>query len=96
MHIISWKKISDFVTKHPNSGPSLKSWFKVVHNTDFKDFDELRKVFKSADQVGKFTVFNISGNNFRLISAIHYNRKKVFIRYVLTHSEYDKGKWKEE
>ncbi|WP_052006545.1 type II toxin-antitoxin system HigB family toxin [Leptospira wolffii] len=96
MHIISWKKISDFVTKHPNSGPSLKSWFRVVQNTDFKDFDELRKVFKSADQVGKFTVFNISGNNFRLISAIHYNRKKVFIRYVLTHSEYDRGKWKEE
>ncbi|TGK76307.1 type II toxin-antitoxin system HigB family toxin, partial [Leptospira wolffii] len=47
-------------------------------------------------QVGKFTVFNISGNNFRLISSIHYNRKKVFIRHVLTHSEYDKGKWKEE
>lgn len=96
MHIISWKKISNFVDKYPNSGPSLKSWFKIVQNTDFKDFNELRKVFKSADQVGKFTVFNISGNNFRLISVIHYNRKKVFIRHVLTHSEYDKGKWKEE
>ena len=96
MHIISWKKISDFVDKYPNSGSSLKSWYKIVQNTDFKDFNELRRVFKNADQVGKFTVFNISGNNFRLISAIHYNRKKVFIRYVLTHSEYDKGKWKEE
>ncbi|TGK58175.1 type II toxin-antitoxin system HigB family toxin [Leptospira wolffii] len=96
MHIISWKKISDFVDKYPNSGSSLKSWYKIVQNTDFKDFNELRRVFKSADQVGKFTVFNISGNNFRLISAIHYNRKKVFIRHVLTHSEYDKGKWKEE
>ncbi|WP_210409326.1 type II toxin-antitoxin system HigB family toxin [Leptospira fletcheri] len=95
MHIISWKKISDFVIKHPNSGSSLKSWFKIVQNTDFKNFNELRKVFKSAGQVGKFTVLNIGGNHFRLISAIHYNRKKVFIRYVLTHSEYDKGKWKE-
>ncbi|EQA35675.1 PF09907 family protein [Leptospira inadai serovar Lyme str. 10] len=94
MHVISWKKISDFVTKYPNSGPSLESWFKIVQNTGFKDFNELRKVFKSADQVGKFTVFNISGNNFRLISAIHYNRKKVSIRHVLTHSESDKGKWK--
>ncbi|TGK12600.1 type II toxin-antitoxin system HigB family toxin [Leptospira fletcheri] len=87
--------MSDFVIKHPNSGSSLKSWFKIVQNTDFKNFNELRKVFKSAGQVGKFTVLNIGGNHFRLISAIHYNRKKVFIRYVLTHSEYDKGKWKE-
>ncbi|UML82308.1 type II toxin-antitoxin system HigB family toxin [Leptospira kirschneri] len=96
MHIISWRKISDFIVKYPNSESSLKSWYKIVQNTNFKDFNELRKVFKSADQVGKFTVFNISGNNYRLISAIHYNRKKIFIRYVLTHKEYDKDKWKEE
>ncbi|TGK22431.1 type II toxin-antitoxin system HigB family toxin [Leptospira fluminis] len=88
--------MSDFVIKHPNSGSSFKSWFKIVQNTGFKNFNELRKVFKSADQVGKFIAFNISGNHFRLIFAIHYNRKKVFIRHVLTHSEYDKGKWKEE
>jgi HigB_toxin, RelE-like toxic component of a toxin-antitoxin system len=51
--------------------------------------------FPSADQVGKLTVFNIGGNKVRLIAAIHYNRHKVYIRAVLTHSEYDEGKWKE-
>jgi len=44
--------------------------------------------------VEKFTVFNIAGNKARLIAAIHYNRRKVYIRHVLTHSEYDKGAWK--
>ncbi|TGN19095.1 type II toxin-antitoxin system HigB family toxin [Leptospira idonii] len=68
----------------------------MVKNTNFNDFNDLRKVFNSVDQVGKFTVFNISGNHFRLIAAIHFNRKKVFIRHILTHSEYDKGKWKKE
>jgi mRNA interferase HigB len=96
VHIISWKKLDDFISKHPNAESSLKSWYKIVKNTYFKDFNELRKVFNSVDQVGKLTVFNINGNHFRLITAIHFNRQKLFIRNVLTHNEYDKGKWKKE
>jgi len=61
--------------------------------TDFGSFAELRRVFSSADQVGKFTIFNIGGNKYRLIAAIHYNRKKVYIRHILTHAEYDLGRW---
>jgi mRNA interferase HigB len=44
--------------------------------------------------VEKFTVFNIAGNKFRLIVAIHYNRKKVYIRHALTHAEYSRGHWR--
>ena len=47
-------------------------------------FAELREIFPDADQVGKLTVFNIGGNKVRLISAVHYNRRKVYIRAVLT------------
>jgi mRNA interferase HigB len=39
-------------------------------------------------------VFNIGGNKYRLIAAIHFNRQKVYIRHVLTHPEYDRGRWK--
>ncbi len=59
------------------------------------NFAHLRDVFPQADQVGKFTVFNIAGNKVRLIAAVHYNRSKIYIRHVLTHEEYDAGKWKE-
>lgn len=52
-------------------------------------------MFPAADQVGRLTVFNISGNTARLIAAIHYNRQKVYIRVVLTHEEYDEDAWKE-
>jgi mRNA interferase HigB len=62
---------------------------------NFTSFAELRTVFPSADQVGKLTVFNIGGNKARLIAALHYNRQRVYIRAVLTHQEYDEGKWKE-
>ena len=60
----------------------------------FTNFAKLREIFPHADKVGKFTVFNIGGNKARLIAAMHYNRNKVFIRHVLTHKEYDAGKWK--
>jgi mRNA interferase HigB len=60
----------------------------------YASFAELRITFPSADQVGNFTVFNIAGNKFRLIVAIHYNRKKVYIRHVLTHAEYRRGHWR--
>lgn len=71
-------------------------WNKIISGTDFADFVELRNVFPSADQVGNFTVFNIGGNKFRLIALVDYNYKKVFIRHVLTHPEYDKERWKKD
>ena len=51
-------------------------------------------MFATADQVGKLTVFNVGGNKVRVIAAIHYNRKRIYIRAVLTHDEYDRGRWK--
>ena len=96
MHIITKKRILDFVKKYPKSKSPLENWYKIVNLSNFKNFDDVRKVFPSADQVGIFTVFNIGGNNFRLIAAIHYNRSKIYIREVLTHKEYDLGKWKEK
>jgi HTH-type transcriptional regulator / antitoxin HigA len=58
-----------------------------MRKSRFSNFVQLRKVFLQADQVGKFTVFDIGGNN--------YNGNKIYIRHVLTHQEYDTGKWKE-
>ena len=62
----------------------------------FADFNNLRETFASADYVDGLTVFNIGGNKYRLIAVIHYNRRKVFIRALLTHAEYDRGHWKQK
>ncbi len=85
----------EFVQKHPDTESALDHWYRIVKCTDFDSFAELRKTFPSADIVGKFTVFNIGGNKVRLIAAIHYNRKTIYIRHVLTHKDYDKNTWKE-
>ena len=95
MHVITRKRLNDFAEKYPQTKTALVHWYRQVKHVDFSNFAELKAAFPSADRVGKLTVFDVGGNKVRLIAAIHYNRKKVYIRAVLTHAEYDEGKWKE-
>ncbi len=94
MHIISRKTLREFWERYPESREPLSRWYTIVRKTDFKGFDELRTTFPSADWVGGLVVFNIGGNKYRLIAAIHFNRARVYIRNVLTHEDYDRGAWK--
>lgn len=94
MHIISRKALADFWEKHPESKEALTRWHRIVERSTFGDFAELRQTYPSADMVGRYTIFNIGGNKIRLITSIHYDRGKVYVRDVLTHQEYDQEKWK--
>ncbi|HEX6732805.1 MAG TPA: type II toxin-antitoxin system HigB family toxin [Pyrinomonadaceae bacterium] len=95
MHIISRKRLNEFAEKHFDAKDSLAHWYRLARKNDFSNFAHLRKVFPSADKVGKLTVFNIGGNRIRLVAAIHYNRRKIYVRAVLRHAEYDEEQWKE-
>jgi mRNA interferase HigB len=93
MHVISKKKLREFWTTHPKSKSALQSWYQVARHAKWRNFHDVRQSFRTADQVGHMTVFDIGGNKYRLIAAIHFNRGRVFVRHVLTHSEYDEGQW---
>ena len=95
MHVITRKRLNEFAEKYPETKSALAHWYVAMKKGSFSNIAELRVVFPTADRVGKLTMFNIGGNRVRLIAAIHYNRKKVYIRAVLIHSEYDEGQWKE-
>lgn len=95
MHVITRQRLNEFAEKFPDTKNALARWFRLMKQNNFTDFAELKTIFPTTDQVSKLTVFNIGGNKVRLIAAIHYNRRKVYIRAVLTHKEYDAGKWKE-
>ena len=84
--------MNEFAEKFPEVNNALADWFRMMKQNDFDSIAEVREVFPSADKVSKLTVFNIGGNKVRLITAIHYNRRKICIRAVLTHKEYDEGK----
>jgi len=95
MHVITRKRLLEFSEKHPEAEQPLDRWYRIVKRTNFESFTDLRKAFSSADRVGRLTVFNIGGNKFRLITFIVYDKKRIYIRDILTHEEYSKGKWKE-
>ena len=96
MRVISKKKVSDFILQNLESKASLENWYRIVSKSYFASFPDLRTTFPSADQVSELTVFNISGNKFRLIAAIHYNRQILYVREILTHAEYSKNKWRKK
>ena len=95
MRIITRKRLNEFAARHPEIRSALQHWYREMKRRNFSSFAEVRTVFPAADQVGKLTVFNIGGNKARLVAAIHYNRRRVYIRAVLTHAEYEAGTWKE-
>ncbi len=95
MHIISRRRLLEFGKKHPEAKEPLDRWYRILKRTNFESFGKLRSLFPSANQVGRLTVFNIAGNKFRLITFIVFAKKRIYIRDILTHEEYNKGKWKE-
>ncbi len=93
VHVISRKPLHDFARRHPDAEGPLRAWHGIMKQMNFGSFSELKRAFGSADKVGPLTVFNIAGNRYRLIAAVHYNRRRVYVRHVLTHNEYDRGGW---
>ena len=94
MHVIAKPALISFWTLYPDAERPLQVWYQTMERENFSDFNHLRKTFASADYVDGLTVFNMGGNKYRLIASIHYNRRKVYIRNVLTHAEYDRETWK--
>ena len=95
MHIISRKKLLEFLDLYPDAKEALAYWYRLAKAGHFYSFAELKDTFGSVDYVKKLTVFDLGGNKFRLIAAVHYNRQKIYVRAVLTHKEYDLEQWKE-
>ncbi|MEY3667709.1 MAG: hypothetical protein RL572_1249 [Pseudomonadota bacterium] len=89
MHIISRKIVKEFARVHPEAAGPLNAWHRIVESTSFQSFADLRHTFNSIDKVEGFFVFNLGGNKFRLVAAIHFNRQKLYIRAILTHEQYD-------
>ena len=94
MNTISYKKIREFVRRYPESESPLHAWYKIAKKAAWQNLVAVRNDYPHADLVGRYIVFNIGGNKFRLVAEIHFESSLVLIRHVLTHAEYDKGKWK--
>lgn len=96
MNVISRKRLELFWLEHVDAQSSLKSWYINCRKASWSNLDEVRKIYPHADAVGDCTVFNVSGNKYRLIVKIRYKYQRIYVIRVMSHKEYDRGKWKDE
>jgi len=91
MRIIALATLRDFWKKHPDAEIPLRSWYTLASRSDWRQPADIKAAYRNASVVANNRiVFNIKGNDYRLIAAVHYNRGMIFIRFVGTHREYDR------
>ena len=91
MRIIARSKIIDYYTDNPDAEVALEEWYHKTKRAEWTCFADMKKTFNSVDNVGnQHYVFNISGNNYRLVVVIKFTIKTVLIRFIGTHADYDK------
>jgi mRNA interferase HigB len=102
VHIVTRRHLSEAIAEHPDAESEIKAWVRVVENVRWHNFAEVRSMFKDADYIDGYVVFNISRNRFRLIAVIHYAKTTdqlqteghIYIRSFLTHAEYvNRANW---
>ena len=90
MRIIERSKIIEYYTKHQDAKTALEEWFTKVKRAEWTCFADMKQMFNSVDSVGnQHYVFNIRGNNHRLIVVVKYTIKTVLIRFIGKNAEYD-------
>jgi len=99
VRLIKRSTLREYARHFPKAARPLEDWARLTLSTTWKSVVDTRKTFPHADQVKvkserTVTIFNVCGNDFRLITAIHYDRQKVFVLNFLTHAEYTKDTWK--
>ena len=91
MRIFTEQALKEYAEAHPDVKVALQEWTTVVRNSKWTCFADVKRTFNSVDNVGnQHYVFNIRGNNYRLVVVIKFTIQFVYVRFVGTHAEYDK------
>ena len=101
MRIITRKRLREFALQNPQAAENLRKWERLIRAAKWQSLQDVRRVYPHADAVAVasekiVTVFNIGGNKYRLVTAIHYNTQRVYILRLLTHADYSRNLWKDD
>jgi len=95
VRIIAKHRLLDMAKSHGDCVDQVTRWYRTTSRETWRGLVDVRKTYRDTDSVGDRTVFNIKGNDYRLIVHINYATGIVYIKHLLTHAEYDRGTWKE-
>ncbi len=96
MRLIAIVNLRAAAAKYPDAVRPVEQFYEILKEAKWKNLEQVKQTFNSAEAVGNFTVFNIKGNKYRLILAIRYDKQLAFFKYFLTHREYDLNSWKND
>lgn len=96
MHLISIRNLRNDVARYPNAKKQIDNWYTTVRKAKWQNLEDVRQIYQDAEAVGNFTIFNIKGNDYRLIVGIDYENQTIYYKYFLTHAQYDRDKWKND
>ena len=94
MDVISKRGLFERVAKFADARSAVQIWFDTAVQADWKTLEDIRRTFPATDMVGDLAIFNIRGNNYRLIVRMVFRYQRIYIKEFLTHAEYDQGAWK--
>ncbi len=100
MRVISLKPLREFWSRHRDAEQPLRNWYKTATRSAWSSLQDVRESYPHADGVmistgDLLTVFNVGGNKYRLVARIRYDYQLINVRAIMTHREYDEGKWKD-
>ena len=91
MVVITFKKIREYVLENPNAKVALLHWYNIVEKAEWSCLADMKKHFPSTDYVGEDRyVCNIKGNKYRIVIMVHFDIRTVYVRFIGSHSDYDK------
>jgi len=90
VNVVSIKRLQEFWARHPKAKPSLSGWYKIVKAAEWTSPQDIRDQFNSVDFVSdNRVIFDVGGNNYRVVARVSYTYKQVLVKFVGTHKEYD-------
>lgn len=91
MRIIALSALREFWRIHPDAEIPLRAWYADASRADWRRPADIKAAYRSASFIANNrVVFNVKGNDYRLVVAVHYNRGMMFVRFAGTHREYDR------
>jgi mRNA interferase HigB len=91
MRIVALSTLRAFWLKHPNAEVPLRAWYTLASRANWKTSNQIKSAYRSASFVGSSrVVFNIKGNDYRLVVLVRYDKGLMFVRFVGTHAQYDR------
>ncbi len=96
MRVISRRKLREFWEVTNEAETPLDNWYRTAKKAEWQNIVEVREKYPHADIFGNCVIFNVGGNKHRIIAKIEFIKQTIYVKFVLTHKEYDKNTWKRD